>query len=367
MFSVLVQRFVDYSLFLLWATIAIWSSSNLAAENHNEAIESFTLSIDAGQVSASIESVPLETVLDALSEQTGISLSIDLEVIDEPISAYFEQRLLSDAIHSLLQGLNYSVFYDKVLTADGQLISQVVEIYVLPSDIEFSSYDIITSAETEALLNRLWRATNTEQRIAALQAIAQHDLSRRISTLADLLTDADKALLTPFNERVATLDMALAGSDLLSELIMTDDDPAIRRQALQLLSEIGRDADTAITDLSVQQRHHGYHLFKQHHDQQLQDAVHIAMVDDDPNVREAALETIESGQLDGVIPTQTLQQMTLTDPDPNLRMTALEFLIDADQANASYYLQQSITNDPNAEVRELAWDLAEEVSAGDSQ
>ncbi len=87
-------------------------------------------------------------------------------------------------------------------------------------------------------------------------------------------------------------------------------------------------------------------------------ALDLATQDDDPEVREIALEIMED--MDQPMPVELLADMALSDPSPELRMDALDLLVDSDQEAAQAYLEQAV-QDSDADVNERAQELLEDI------
>lgn len=96
-------------------------------------------------------------------------------------------------------------------------------------------------------------------------------------------------------------------------------------------------------------------------------AVQIAVRDADEEVRETALEVLEGLSLEegyGPASLELLAEAALTDLSPDLRMVALEMLAESGEDLALEVIQDAF-DDPDADVRETALDLHEELEGGE--
>lgn len=91
-----------------------------------------------------------------------------------------------------------------------------------------------------------------------------------------------------------------------------------------------------------------------HDQEQLVAALALAIEDDDPGVREFALEVMED--MDQILPITLLAEVALRDPSPELRMVALDLLADGGQEAALTPLELAV-QDSDPRVSELAQEL----------
>ena len=96
-------------------------------------------------------------------------------------------------------------------------------------------------------------------------------------------------------------------------------------------------------------------------------AVQIAVRDADEEVRKTALEVLEELSLEegyGTASLELLAEAALTDLSPDLRIIALEMLAESGEDLTLEVLQDAF-EDPDADVRETALDLHEELEGGE--
>ena len=71
----------------------------------------WSLSVRAGQLSASIDRIPLRRVLEELASQTPLRLSVSEAWRDHPVTAHFRALPFEEAMAQLLAGLSYALVY----------------------------------------------------------------------------------------------------------------------------------------------------------------------------------------------------------------------------------------------------------------
>jgi hypothetical protein len=155
---------------------------------------------------------------------------------------------------------------------------------------------------------------------------------------------------------------------LLIEMIQTSPDPNIRIRILEQLADTYEEfplarLGEALNDPDILVIEQTLDIIKKLKIEELVTAVTMAVKDDDPDVRLAALETFETLQefepIDDIAEypsSKFLAEMALTDPQPKFRMIALELLAEAGQEVALEPLNHAL-NDPDPGVSELALDL----------
>ncbi len=108
-------------LFSLWLVMLPLASQGFAEKS------SLSLNVKDSMVELKAENVPLLDILKAISDQTGISMTLD-ESMTEPISIDFK-ALIEECFQRLLRNKNYAMIYND--GKDGQ--RGLAEIYVISS------------------------------------------------------------------------------------------------------------------------------------------------------------------------------------------------------------------------------------------
>jgi hypothetical protein len=155
---------------------------------------------------------------------------------------------------------------------------------------------------------------------------------------------------------------------LLVDMVQTSPDPNIRIKTLEQLADTYEEfplarLGEALNDPDMLVIEEALDIIRKLKIEELVTAVTMAVKDDNPDVRLAALEIFETLQefepIDNIAeypPSKFLAEMALTDPQPKFRMIALDLLAEEGQEVALKPLNQAL-NDPDPRVSELALDL----------
>ena len=91
-----------------------------AAQRASRDSPPWSLSVREGQLSASIDRIPLRRVLEELARQTPLHLSVSEKWRDHPMTAHFRALPLGKALAQLLAGLSYALIYTPAPTASAR-------------------------------------------------------------------------------------------------------------------------------------------------------------------------------------------------------------------------------------------------------
>ncbi len=292
-----------------------------------------------------------------------------------------------DGIRDLLEGFNYILIHGETSESDdGAAAAPVAAVRVLSSEFDLLATDgdldsdaadrqrpdifadagqtTSVAALTDAALNQ----ANPADRLAALQALTDRNRAGLQAALSDVLDDwgpeADD--IDPFRDLVLDA-IGLWGSgapaDVLAAIVMEAPTAELRLEALALLGQASQEVSADAFRQALRDPHpdiNGLALdfFEGLDTWELTNAMTAAVQDRDPEVRHAALITLEDMQ--SFVPVGNIAELAATDPDPGVRMSALELLLAGDPAIAQDSLNEALS-DPNPQVSELALDLLGEL------
>jgi hypothetical protein len=246
---------------MLWRSLAIYivlilvGGETAATASREIASPSLYLSVQNQRLTAQIDQAPLRKVLEALTEQMPITITLMGFEGENALSESFTDLPLEEGIERLLQRQDYALRYarpDPNRRPSGQ--SRIVEIFVLPRQKPSSS---TTSPETQSVmsLRSSDQTSPTDEKLPFFdwlerQAIKARDSSDRIAaiiTIAEQQKDSAlsvlrRASLDPDPEVRATALALLAinektQSEGLLNAALTDSDSGIRELAGSLLQE----------------------------------------------------------------------------------------------------------------------------------
>lgn len=83
----------------------------VAAQRASRDAPPWSISVREGQLSASIDRIPLRRVLEELARQTPLRLSMSEAWRDHPVTAHFRALPFEEAMAQLLAGLTYALVY----------------------------------------------------------------------------------------------------------------------------------------------------------------------------------------------------------------------------------------------------------------
>ena len=107
--NIIKQRGCFLLLFVpLVSLILLGSQVQASTNNANPSVE-FS---DNGALTLIAESVPLETLLEKIQEQSSVEFEIPEKLLKQPISISFKSLPLDKAIRRLLRGVSYSCIFD---------------------------------------------------------------------------------------------------------------------------------------------------------------------------------------------------------------------------------------------------------------
>jgi hypothetical protein len=204
----------------------------LAADG--ELAEPSPVSVRGETVSVEVSGMPLGEVLEEFGQKSGIEFSIPDSVGSEPVSDNFRDLSLENGIRRLLKDHNYLVEYGRSgLGGTSQGLPRAVKVRVLGKSM------VRTGAEIAAGRGG---GRSSDDRIRELKRLAdQEDGAQLSGALADAAHDSDDKVREAALEVMEDMGKD-APANLLMEMALADTNPALRKQALQLLSEINGEA-----------------------------------------------------------------------------------------------------------------------------
>ena len=240
--------------FVVMAIVLFLMVGETAGADSGEIISSsFSLSIQNHRLTAKIDQVPLRTVLEALTDQMPITITLKGFEGENSISATFTNLPLEEGIEQLLYGQEYALLYarsDSVSRSSGQ--ARLVEIVVLPRQNRTSN---TASHETQLVLvprnphqteprdndqsffDRLERqafeSSDPADRVAAIATIAEQQEDQALSVLSRASRDQDPEVRATAIVLLATQEET-GSANLLKEALQ-DSNPDIRELAEGLL------------------------------------------------------------------------------------------------------------------------------------
>ncbi|MEZ5594500.1 MAG: HEAT repeat domain-containing protein [Gammaproteobacteria bacterium] len=292
-------------------------------------------------------------MLSLLAQQADIQLVFDPAGSHVTLTAQFTDLALPVALKRLLRQQNYVLIYALDTRKSAQSPTpRVSELHILNASAprfselqpEASGQPVEKPDVLTDLLLALEAADTPAARIEVLEAIAANDLEQLLAVLSKALQE--NATAEAIAERLTALP-----AGLLSELVQTAPDASTRINALALLSELGQSAAETLAETLPEDAHvYAAQLLDAFHDEVFVPAIDSALLDDDPQVREAALAALENLP-DTHADEELLSNLVLSDPVPELRLNALELLAETDRALA--LLQQALS-DPDPRVSKAA-------------
>ena len=210
-----------------------------AAQRASRDSPPWSLSVREGQLSASIERIPLRRVLEELARQTPLHLSVSEKWRDHPVTAHFRALPLGKALAQLLGGLSYALIYTPAPYGVGSPTTQpMVDLMVFDAapatqDSRSREADLASNTGTEplqgldqgqdqdqaaALLDTPpeWTAAlqhpDKEVRRDALQQWAGQGAATPLDPLTHALVDPDESVRAKAQELVEQVWLAKAGA-----------------------------------------------------------------------------------------------------------------------------------------------------------
>lgn len=208
-----------------------------AAQRASRDSPPWSLSVREGQLSASIDRIPLRRVLEELARQTPLHLSVSEKWRDHPVTAHFRALPLGKALAQLLAGLSYALIYTPAPHGVGSPATHpMVDLMVFDAapatqDSPSREADLASNTGTEplqgldqgqdqaaALLDTPpeWTAAlqnpDKEVRRAALQQWAGQGAATPLDPLTYALVDPDESVRAKAQELVEQVWLAKAGA-----------------------------------------------------------------------------------------------------------------------------------------------------------
>ena len=216
---------------------------------------SFSLSIQNHRMTATIDRVPLRTVLEALTDQVPITITLKGLEGKNSISATFTNLPLEKGIDQLLYGQDYALLYARSDSGSRSYAQpRLVEIVVLPRQNRTSK---AASHETQLVLGpgkpgqpelgedeqsffdklerRAFDSSDPADRVAAVATIADRQNDRAVSVLSRASRDQDPEVRATALVILATQEET-ESANLLKEALQ-DSHPDIRELAEGLLQQ----------------------------------------------------------------------------------------------------------------------------------
>ena len=274
--------------FNLWAGLLIFSSlasSIVAAEDSNG---DFSIHVADGLISLTARNAPLQDVIDEIAARHKLRL-VQHVALDRYVSFEIDRQPLPDLLEEILEAESYQL-HRVVETDDASDINDPI-----PGTIWiFSEGSALATAATFYFEVVLQEGSVGDKKEAILNL-------RRLGT----------------PEAVQALSVSLG-----------DDDPRIRRAALEALAQIGGDeALAAIASASVYDdprvRGDGTYALAMAGGYSSIEYLNLALRDENPLVRAAAIDSL--GDIGDERSIGVIQQ-ALQDPDPTVRERALEVI-----------------------------------------
>ncbi|MFQ5514590.1 MAG: HEAT repeat domain-containing protein [Myxococcota bacterium] len=268
-----------------------------------------------GRVSASIRGAPLDEVLQAFSDATGVEIMLS-GAAAETISVEFEPLPPDEAIRTILGARGSVGFYERDPDAASPGSRRLTEVWVFQG-----------VARPAAPTRPLRRRTPTPG------ADPFHELQRQA------LSDADRERRRHALERLVDLDEKRA-KRVLSQALLNDRDETVRKTALDLLLWYDEEAP-------------------------VQALMKAALRDESPEIRRHALEEAFVDQAEDDRNARRVLIQALGDRDVELRVTVLEALAeiaayDEKDQSVRQALRKAL-KDQDEKVRLMAVELLEEV------
>ena len=191
----------------------------------------WSLSVREGQLSASIDRIPLRRVLEELARQTPLHLSVSEKWRDHPVTAHFRALPLGKALAQLLAGLSYALIYTPAPHGVGSPATQpMVDLMVF--DAAPARQDSRSREAADLASN-----TGTEPPQAPDQGQAQ------VAALLDTPPEWTAALQHPDKEVRREALQHWAGQGAATPLdplthALVDPDETVRAQAQELVEQV---------------------------------------------------------------------------------------------------------------------------------
>jgi hypothetical protein len=189
---------------------------------------SWMLSVDDRQMTAAIDRVPLHLVLEQLSHQVPLRLTLGENWRDYLVTAHFRALPLDEALARLLTGLPYGlIIYDPAPSAASAATKPVVELLLTrrpPPSTATRASDApaiaINPAERQTGMLEAppeWAAVlqhpDPVVRIQALQRWAEQDTPTVLNPLTQALVDPDESVRTRAQALVERVWTGISGTD----------------------------------------------------------------------------------------------------------------------------------------------------------
>jgi hypothetical protein len=202
--------------------------------------ESLFIEINGDTVTADVDRVPLEEVIDALNEQTSATISISGTVLSRPeatVSATFENLPLRNGINQLLKGHGHLLNFNKQTQQPGTINIRLIA--AAPPVARPVPGSNTQTAANDDLLERL-RTLADEEDIAGLTA-----------ALAEAVNDTNMPVRLEALRIFDTLDEEDLPMDQVQQMALSDPEPALRLQALEVIGKQNNErAKEALTQIA---------------------------------------------------------------------------------------------------------------------
>lgn len=188
----------------------LFSVDTALAQRAPRGASAWVLSVNDGQVTAAIDQVPLYLVLEQLSRQVSLQLTLGDNWREHRVTAHFRALPLDEALARLLTGLPYGlIIYDPVSSAGSAATRPVVELRLtrtLPQSTatHISAAPAVTAnpAGPGAMLDAPpeWAAVlqhpDPAVRVQAVERWAEQDTPTVLNPLMQALVDPDESVRT---------------------------------------------------------------------------------------------------------------------------------------------------------------------------
>jgi hypothetical protein len=200
---------------------------------------SWTTSVHEGRLSLMVHAVPLKKVLNKIARQSGLSIAV-APSIDEKVSATFEGLPLEEGLRQLLKGHNVIFLYAQ---SEGSRTRRIflTAVKVLPKGAE----DRRRADEGEEPKRRVEESSEETDLAHRKQAVEALEASGQIETIEPLLealqdedVDIRRTALEIFQRLRVSSSPEMFPSKALVEVAVQDDNPRMRMAALEVLREV---------------------------------------------------------------------------------------------------------------------------------
>jgi HEAT repeat protein len=285
--------------------------------------------IEGDLVTLKARSVPVEAVLSELARQSNLEIRAD-GPIAEPISIELERVPLPEALHLILRNCDYALQYNSNEATEGSPTDKphrTLWVYSTNREIDgqIKSGDDPQSSPIDV------DSLNNVQNLENIANLEQHDALMQLNLA---LTDEDPAVRKYAIEMLA----GIGGEEALSALVsaLWDSAHLVREEAAHAIGEIG--GTTAVQYLR------------------------LAMADQNNGVREAAVAALFDI---GSAETTQLLGAALYDPNTSVREEAVYALGDIGGDATISFLQQALRDD-DVGVRIVAVETASDIGGEES-